>query len=429
MQPRQTAAYRRVGASLVSACLVLLACGDSADPRDDVPPVRDSAGVEIVTGPARDRPLGIREAVRFGVIEGAPDLHFDGIRSLSLDRAGGVWVVDRHESVRRYDAAGTLVGRVGARGEGPGEAEGYGGVVAGPDELVVYGYPNVLQRFRVDGGFVEQVPASRAGGTFHFPAARVGDRWAVRVTRTDFSRRGAFRDSVLFLLGPTLDAPTDTVGAFTGELRIASQPGHVRGGSAFQGDPSFGVTASGRLVVSDTIGYRVDLLDPTGTLVRSFRRPVEPTPYDPAWEEEIRGGVRAFLGTRMPEGSPRMDEEAERIASSQILAQPPGVLPVIDYVLASPGGTLWIARADRHPRPAMRAVASAFGYVRHAWADAWLAPTVFDVFTADGRYRGTAELPPEFFPMAVEDDRVWGSVTDGLDVEYVAAYELVPPTG
>ena len=77
-----------------------------------------------------------------------------------------------------------------------------------------------------------------------------------------------------------------------------------------------------------------------------------------------------------------------------------------------------------HPRPAMATVAHVFGWLRHDWPPEWVAPRVLDVFTADGKYRGTVELDGLYQPMAVTPDRVYGVLYDELGVEFIVAYSV-----
>ena len=103
----------------------------------------------------------------------------------------------------------------------------------------------------------------------------------------------------------------------------------------------------------------------------------------------------------------------------------PEHLPFIEGLLVGPDGEMWVERADRHPSPPLRAVAHQYGYVRHAWPPSWAAPRVFDLFTPEGRYRGTVEVPGDYAPMAVAGDRVWGVHYDDLEVERLVVHEVV----
>ena len=80
--------------------------------------------------------------------------------------------------------------------------------------------------------------------------------------------------------------------------------------------------------------------------------------------------------------------------------------------------------SDRHPRPAMRAVAEVFGCVRAFWLEEWRAPVHFDLFSLDGLIRGSVVLPEDFVPMAVTKDRIFGSVRDELDIQYVVGFSV-----
>ena len=152
-------------------------------------------------------------------------------------------------------------------------------------------------------------------------------------------------------------------------------------------------------------------------------RSVPSQPYTPGLEAEIEAGVRDALRNGPPP-RPVNQEELARLVAQALPAATPDHLPFLESLLVSREGFIWAQRADRHPRPAMRAVAAAFGYIRAVWPPAWRAPSVFDLFTPDGVYRGTVEVPSEFVPLAVTHDRIFGFVRDELDVEYVVAYSI-----
>ena len=113
---------------LAIAFLALALGCEPAEPPTRPVTVRDSAGIELVTNSGPDVPLEVTEVLRVGVLDGDPTLQFDQVNALAVDSVGGFWVTDSYEAVRHFDSAGSYVGSVGGRGEGPGEASYYQGV-------------------------------------------------------------------------------------------------------------------------------------------------------------------------------------------------------------------------------------------------------------------------------------------------------------
>jgi hypothetical protein len=144
-----------------------------------------------------DTILSLQDVLRIGVDGGDPDREFHQVQAVVPDGAGGVWVADFSPSIRRYDAGGRYVGSVGGRGQGPGEAERYTGLLAGDGWLLAYGSPGVLQRSGLQtvpfsslaqpdarmaccSRYSEQLTASTSleGRDFGFPREREGAGWS-----------------------------------------------------------------------------------------------------------------------------------------------------------------------------------------------------------------------------------------------------------
>lgn len=405
--------------------------------------VADSAGVQIVRDARSETALSLREVLRVGVVEGDPDYQLDRVRDVAPDGEGAFWVVDADPSLRRYDAQGRLVARAGGAGSGPGEAEGYWSVFVTDDEILALGSPPTLQRFTRDGTFLDSRPPQTEGGgllqvlgrtdhglvlgALRFQAAPGGGH-GIETGGASLSR-GTME---LFTAPDTLD-PVTPVGSFPGRL-LTAQGG---AGPWLLGDPSFAVDRRGWIHVSDTLSYRIETWDTEGRLRRVVERPLEPRRIPSDFEDRVRAGFEQTfedgIDPFLPPGlTPQRREEIERLTAR---SQPPSNPPhfrFIDRILASPQGDLWVERADRHPRPALRAVAHGFGYVRFSWHPAWRAPQVFDLFDPDGEYRGTLELPFDMEPKRVEGTlaeggpppRLYAVHSDELGVERVVVLEV-----
>ena len=192
----------------------------------------------------------------------------------------------------------------------------------------------------------------------------------------------------------------------------------MEGSPAVQGDQD------GRIYYSHPLEYRVEVYGTNGQLRQVVSRQTPATPYPDGLRDEIEAGVRRQL--RGPNGDrPIREARVEQVTTQALPLSQPEHIPYIEALLVSADGHIWVFRADRHLRPAMRAVAGAFGTIRSVWPDEWRAPAHVDLFDPDGIYRGSIQLPTEFVPMAVTKDQVIGSEYDELDVEYVVAYAVV----
>lgn len=422
-------------ASLASVLVAAPACQD-AGPGGGAGTLQvlDSAGVEIVRDARPERPLGVTEVLRVGVVEGDPAYQFDRIRTVAVEPGGAFWVVDGHPALRRYDADGRLVAEAGGKGEGPGEAEIYLAALATSDGVVAFGMPQSFQWFGSDGTFRDSRRAVAEDGGTLLLLGRAGDQLVFRRMRAP---PGSGGHSIETGGAPYARASTEvyTASGLLEDLRtVATVPGDLltdRGaaGPFVLGRTSLAVDDGGRIYVSDTLAYRVEIHDLEGRLVQVIERPVSPVPIAEGFAEQVREGVEAAFregipGIIEPGLDPQRREQVERISTAAVPPRLPPHFPFIDRILVSPQGTLWVERADRHPRPALRAVAHAFGYIHWAWHPSWRAPQVFDVFDPDDGYVGTVELPFGFTPMAASGDRIYGTLTDELGVERVVAFQL-----
>lgn len=405
--------------------------------------IADSAGVPIVRDSRPEVPLALQEVFRVGVVEGDPDYQFDRVRDVAPDGEGGFWVVDGDPALRRYDAVGRLVARAGGAGRGPGEAEMYWRVLGSEEGIIALGNPPTLQRFTADGRFLDAQPAQTDAGGLLQPMGRTSagivlgaDRFPARLGAGHGIETGAAPHTrgirELFTAPDTL-GPTIPVGTFPGRLLTA------RGGAGpwLLGNPGFAVDGRGWIHVSDTLLYRIESWDAEGRLRRVMERPQEPRPIPPDYEDRVRAGFQQAFEDGIDRFlAPGLNAERRREVEELSAASMPPRLPphfrFIERVLASPQGDLWVERADRHPYPALRAVAHGFGYVRYAWHPAWQAPQVYDLFDPDGVYRGTVELPFDMELKQVDGTlaeggpslRLYAVHTDELGVERVVVLEM-----
>jgi hypothetical protein len=408
-------------ATLPVAALAVLAagCGSAVDDRAGSVEVRDSAGVAFVVNSGADHRLSLREVLRIGVVDGDPGLQFHVVRGIAVDSTGGMWVGDTN-GLRYYDEAGGYIRSLGGIGEGPGEAAtGYREIWLTPGRVLATAY-RTIQLFEADGEFLGSRLVFDKDQTIR-PLGPADDAWLFLRKDTPPQTGRRFEMTWVVGRGPADDADFDSLFVVRGEPMV-SNGFQTFFGSFFDGIPSIAADARGRIYYSHRSDYRVEVRSTDGRLVRVIERTVPRVQYDPAVRSDVEAGARSALAALAPQS---LDDES--VASMVADAMPPtdpAYLPALERILVAADGFIWVERADAHPRPGMRAIARRIGFVRSAWLDEWHAPLVFDLFGADGVYRGTIDLPSTFSPVAVTADRVYGTIRDELDVQYVVAFAL-----
>jgi len=403
------------------AAVAVLACG--GDDGGVAVTRADSAGVEIVTSPAADRPLGwtLEEEFRLGGMDEGPQsfvsVNFDEV---GADADGDLYVLDRQSHrVVVFGPDGSHLRSMGSEGEGPGELRfPVSFAVRGDGTAAVFDIgKGSMVFFGPDGGVLPQHPFTfytEPGTLRHFALTPEGYAVARGMAGEDDDLRkielrawpepsltetsGAATkgdeagDSSRDPGGPEVTAP-DTViltelrlpnpdMADFGCMRIALQPLFT---PVVQWD-SEGST----LVATSDVSYRVDVFDLDGTHRRSIRRDL---PFRIATEAqavaEAGTGMRMRSSAGTCEATPAEVVEARGYASQ---------IPAIRNVLLAPSGELWVARL-----------------IPGASADG--TPEPIDVFDPTGAYLGTLPEGTPFPLLLLPDGRVAYAEKDALDVE------------
>ena len=368
-----------------------------------------------------DHSMLVRESLRIGVVQGDPDLQFHQIRDLAIDSAGGIWVSDSHETIRHYGPGGEYLGSVGGEGQGPGEAsEGYGDVWTGRGTVLAHTYDGTLKLFTENGSFVGHREMRMGPRKYLIPLGASGDEWNLYFVETPISEAELLRETWTVVRAPVTESGFDSLFALPGGLRTG-RGSHT---SFFYGPPGIDADSKGNVFYSHPLVYQIDVFDDSGKLVQVVSREIPGVPFTPNLRDEVMKGAReAWRDLMMAGGTPR-EEDVAQTTEDALPESPPEHLPFLQAVFVSADGHIWAQRGDRHPRPAMRAVAEVFGFIRAVWPPEWRAPLHFDLFSPDGLYRGSVVLPEDFVPMAVTQDRIIGSIRDDLDIQYVVAFSV-----
>lgn len=188
--------------------------------------------------------------------------------------------------------------------------------------------------------------------------------------------------------------------------------------------PAWATDGHGRLFVTRLDDYRIDTYDPSGRHIRSVRRPYRPITIGRETVEQLKALVDIHYDTlsRRVYWS-RFENVAERWAQRRRMKENidrhaelpyPTLRPPLGRLRVSRDGSFWVERLDAVPTARHEA-----GLRSHAGP----RPSRWDLFDADGRFLGTAELSPKFQPLYVDGPTVTGVRRDDLDVEYVVTLQ------
>jgi hypothetical protein len=409
---------------MLAASIALVWSCATSDSQPGSHSVSDSAGVSIVLSSGADKVLAVHESLRLGVVDGDPRLQFHNIRGIAVDSGGTIWVADS-EGVRQYRRSGDYIGLVGRRGRGPGESPvGFGSVWVTPGRILASAYGGVQLFDSATGEFigVRSIFAERGG--ILTPLTPTDEGWLLLRKDLPGEIEQRFETTWVVGRGPALAATFDSLLALRGEPMVATATQRFTG-SFFDGVPTIAGDRRGNIYYSGGLAYEVRVYASTGQLRRIIRRHVRPVPYTDA----IRAGLADAARSALERVSPAQATDPAVVDSLVSQATPtadPEHLPHIDLLLVSSDGHLWVQRADKHPRPAARAMATRIGFARTSWLDEWRASVEFDLFLPDGSYRGSVTLPEDFIPLAVTANEVFGAGFDELGVNYVVAYAIEP---
>ena len=395
-----------------------------------------------------DIPLApaVEEVYSVGVLDGAMWEMFGSVRAVAFDGDGTLLILDNDAGhVVVIDPAGEFVRTISNKGEGPGELNQPIGMAVFADRRIgVHDLMRGIQLFSREGEFLDEARFTLEEGA---PGARIyalpdhsvlsTELVGASLSRLMRSLQGEDEDEALpegrpvtrFRLDGTRDVfYTAWAGPPREQAETERRDGNVRmvisGGEAFPLPLSIGLLQDGRVVVADSVGYRIKLLDASGRVTGTLERPVAPVAVTDAIQEAERerrlaasqsgsgGGanivmMRSVSGAvggsgRAPTGP---DQDAiRRMMEGQIRDLSfPEEIPVIASLAVDWGDRIWVQRS---------ALPGETG------------PT--DILSADGQYYGTIAPDGLRIPAAFGPNGLLAYIErDELDIQSVRVVRLV----
>lgn len=352
------------------------------------------------------------EAVyRVGGLE-APDwATFGNVASLRFDGMGNLYVLDSEaRQVTVIAPDGSFLRTQGDPGEGPGELSSpFGFAVSPGGEVAVFdlGHRGFLL-YDAAGDYLRTVPVDiqelgfpGSDLSYHPSGGVVSGRGGIMVRRGPeaeeetgpptrpviFYPFGEDEESRVVYEAWDLPALPETerqnLSMSEGRSVTLSMPAE----RAFEPGLNTAVLPDGRIVVADSMGYRLKLVDLQGRVVGTLERPVPPTPVTDAIRRqekerrlaELQEGEGPRMVIRMQSSSggssgggevapAAVREMMEKRLESMTYAP---VIPVIEDVSVDGEGRIWVQRSSGVPGE----------------------PGPTDILTPEGRYIGT--IPPD----------------------------------
>ena len=395
--PGRGVANRMSHFSVLLACTLAVGCGLAGGDGAGVERA-DSAGVEIVTSPAQDRPLAwsFRAAFRVGGAEEGPESFYAVWPSgIGVDSAGRIYVLDpRGDRLVVFSESGEFVRTFGSRGEGPGEMASPASLaVSWTGETAVFDYGKLgLVRYDPNGAPLPEAPFPHPP----MPNQQRHFAWAGDGATVSTMMPGTAGERVNALLG--LRA-TDTVRLAQVVLPASRMVMYESCGGGLNLPPLFSPEIvwdrqGGRLAVNSVPGYVVDIYEGTRR-VRSLRRHLEPA----ATTREL--AIRDLGdGFRINFGRGLCLIPSHEMVDGRGFATP---VPLIEHVRVAASGEVWVQR---------RVVGQP-------------GNGPIDVFDAGGAYVGTLEAGTAMPLLLLPNGRVALEESDELDVERLVVAEIV----
>jgi len=386
---------------------LLAACSGDPDPRiegivvDTLPngAVRVSTAAEGAWHLTGTQPWRIVEELRIGEADGEGPYLFGSARNVIPDALGRIWVLDSQAlELRLFDADGQFIRTVGGPGQGPGEFSGNTCAFAGPDGEIWVESLYRWHRFDSAGVYLASIDQRNDPGCGYRQWTPDGRLLTVS---SEMAPPGAPRRSAFVVhafsdngdLVPTDSFPTPTLPS-SHTITWTDATGRFRIGASipFVHRPTWVLGPMGELFVTDGNGeYTIRRTSLAGDTLLVMGRSFDPVRIADEVRDEAIEGFRRDGMTAEPSFSP---------------ALVPTFYPPFDRYSVGADGTLWVRSERGDPQ------------------------VVMDVFSADGRFLGSPEVPADFDQMFVHymvGDRMYGTARDEWGLTYAVRLRIERP--
>ncbi len=385
-----------------------------------------------------------------GVVSGPAEYMFGGVGDVLETHDGSVLVLDsRAPAIRKYDAKGTYVRTIGARGQGPGE-------YLRPIELAELRDGRVLL---IDDGNVRVNVYGSDGESIA--------TWSLRSEGGDIDPRGIIVDTTGTAIATVIRWVIDNGVPQTWELMLRFAPSgaiiDTIHAPRFSYEPPSVSVRSGRETVSagipffprsmwawSPLGYLVTGVSTRYAFELRVPRSGKPTGTDAIPAMRYRGPTAQWapgdgiVSIRHSAPAVRVSDEQRsreranvetamrRLNPTWMYSGPdvPRVKPPYTGLRIGEDGTIWVQLSmpgERYiPDPSTRRGGRGAsgpppsGPPRPQWRE----PVVYDVFEPDGRLLGRVAVPANVSLIRLGRARLWGSVRDEDGVQVVKRFRM-----
>ncbi len=397
--------------------------------------VQDSSGVQIVLNRGPDvgdaGNLSLEEDLRLGILEGdQEELLFFNILDILIDDSERVFVGnDQTGTVRVFDRNGVFIREFGGKGEGPSE------IPLMLNDLMWAGDQVALIDWQAGGKTVLYDTTGKFSRSFRntqptgmrislagfTPIGWIGTESSSERPENPVPGQAYPLPVQMRRVAPSMDGLEEVLFDLPPRILYGRRHGgldwplfHPPGASGFDASGNHYITVSGQ--------YRIDVRNPSGTLVRSIRCTHDPIPITDedieAYKELVRIEYDTLSWMSASERERQLQTYLDRIEEQASFPRP-DFRPPLRTLLVGRDGSFWVERLDGH-EPAkwwQERMSGGFGKTPTGETD-------WDLFSAPGRLIGSVHLPPRFKPMAVSEESVVGVLKDEFDVEYVVRYRV-----
>ena len=361
------------------AAATLGGCDGTGDRPSNAATEIDSAGVRIVESSAIDRPLGVRIDLAVGAAEATDETAFGRVADVAVDGQGRLFVLDQiAQHVVVLDASGQVLAALGGPGEGPGELSPFAnGVVVAPDGQVMVLDPGHGRLTMFDGELAY-------GGSVPLITPPMGSAWRLQgagiLTYRGLTRfrdgEGFFRTEDALLRHEIGTDRLDTIMALDYPPTELGTRENVRI-PLIVNAPFWTPLPGGGVAWGSLDQAQVRIHDEAGQLSQIWRHP--------EWDRsDLTGEDRTVLTELLRTKLLALggDPGGADLPNVELWDQ----FPAITHIVANEAGTLFVQRmgdaASVHPFA-----------VNDPDRAAWFGGEIWDVFSSDAGYLGSARLP------------------------------------